>query len=399
MSGEAPDGPAEPAVPGRLLDRIEGRPGGPTVILTAAIHGNEPAGLTAALRVFARLRKEQRTIAGRLAALIGNLGALRSGLRFLDEDLNRRWTPERVAALREGTSVGSFVAEDREQLELLDEFDELLEGSTGPYVFLDLHTSSAEGPPFLTVGDTLPNRRFARGFPLPLILGLEEQVDGALLEYLNNRGFVTVGIEAGQHQSDASVERIEAVLWLALARAGAILQRDIPGEARLRALLRAASQGIPPVIEVRRRHAIHEEDGFRMRPGFRNFQRVRAGQLLAPDRRGAVTAAESGCVLLPLYQGKGNDGFFLARRVPPLWLAVSSLLRRARVAALLPLLPGVRREPGRPELLRVDTRIARWCTLGLCHLFGYRKLRRSGNLLLVARRRHDFHSPRVLRSI
>jgi len=399
MSEEAPDCPADPAVPGRLLHRIEGRPGGPTVILTAAIHGNEPAGLTAAARVFARLREERLPVAGRLAVLVGNLCALRSGLRFLDEDLNRRWTPERVAALRESAAEGSPVAEDREQLELLDKFDELLEGSAGPYVFLDLHTSSAEGPPFLTVGDTLSNRRFARGFSLPLILGLEEQVDGALLEYLNNAGFVTVGIEAGQHQSDASVERIEAVLWLALARAGAIRQGDIPGEARLRGLLREASRGIPPVIEVRRRHAIREQDEFRMEPGFRNFQRVRAGQLLATDRGGEVKAPESGRVLLPLYQGKGNDGFFLARRVPPLWLVVSSLLRRARIGALLHLLPGVRREPGRPELLRVDTRMARWCTLGLCHLFGYRKLRHSGDLLLVARRRYELHPPRILRSV
>ena len=399
MSEEAPDCPADPAVPGRLLHRIEGRPGGPTVILTAAIHGNEPAGLAAATRVFTRLREDRLPVAGRLAVLVGNLGALRSGLRFLDEDLNRRWTPERVAALREGAAEGSPVAEDREQLELLDKFDELLEGSAGPYVFLDLHTSSAEGPPFLTVGDTLSNRRFARGFSLPLILGLEEQVDGALLEYLNNAGFVTVGIEAGQHQSDASVERIEAVLWLALARAGAIRQGDIPGEARLRELLREASRGIPPVIEVRRRHAIREQDEFRMEPGFRNFQRVRAGQLLATDREGEVKAPESGRVLLPLYQGKGNDGFFLARRVPPLWLAVSNLLRRARIGALLHLLPGVRREPGRPELLRVDTRMARWCSLGLCRVFGYRKLRRSGDLLLVSRRRHELHPPRILRSV
>mgnify|MGYP000107882312 CR=1 FL=1 len=71
----------------------------------------------------------------------------------------------------------------------------------GPIHFVDLHTSSAPGPPFLTVGDTLRNRRFSRGFPLPLLLGLEEQVDGSLLEYLNNHGFVTLGVEAGEHEA------------------------------------------------------------------------------------------------------------------------------------------------------------------------------------------------------
>ena len=50
----------------------------------------------------------------------------------------------------------------------------------------------------------------------------------------------------------------------------------------------------------------------------------------APD-----LAREAGHVLLPLYQGKGNDGFFMAREVKALWLHVSAILRRLRLDMLV----------------------------------------------------------------
>jgi hypothetical protein len=40
-------------------------------------------------------------------------------------------------------------------------------------------------------GDTLAQRKLVRIFPLPIVLGLEEQLDGALSEYWTRRGCVT----------------------------------------------------------------------------------------------------------------------------------------------------------------------------------------------------------------
>jgi succinylglutamate desuccinylase len=54
-----------------------------------------------------------------------------------------------------------------------------------------------------------------------------------------------------------------------------------------------------------------------MEPGFRNFQSVSAGKLLARDHHGEVRAPLSGILLLPLYQAQGEDGFFLIREVTP----------------------------------------------------------------------------------
>jgi succinylglutamate desuccinylase len=377
----------------RVLGRIAGEDDGPTLIVTACIHGNEPAGIEAAARVLAHLDQQRTSVRGRLVIVTGNLPALQARARFVDQDLNRCWTPQKVNGLRAGVHGEEAPAEDHEQRELIQVLEQELESAAGPLYFLDLHTSSAEGPPFLTVGDTLYNRRFASNFPLPLILGLEEQVDGALLEYLNNLGFVTLGVEAGQHDSAESTLRLESVLWLALVHAGLIAEGDAPDLSEGRRTLREASRGVPRVIEVRSRHAITPVDQFRMEPGFSNFHPVRKGELLARDEHGLVLAPESGRVLLPLYQGKGNDGFFIAREVRGFWLKLSFLLRQLRLGALLRFLPGVRRERRRPEVLFVDTRIARFYTLEVFHLFGFRKLRRSGSELIMSRRRFDLRPP------
>lgn len=377
----------------RIVGSRKGPAEGPTLIVMTGLHGNEPAGVEAAARVFAVLERDVTLRRGRFVAIAGNLAALRERTRFVHRDLNRQWTPEKVARIRAKRDEESWTVEERQQRELFDLLKQFIDETSGPVYFLDLHTSSADGPPFVTVGDTLRNRRFARNFPLPLILGLEEQVDGALLEYLNNFGVVTLGVEAGRHDSELSAARHEAVLWLALIAVGLLAPGDVPEFGRRLQTLSEASRETPHVVEVRHRHAITSEDGFRMEPGFANFRPVRQGQVLGHDRRGPVHAPESGLVLLPLYQGKGDDGFFVAREVPYFWLRVSAALRRMRLARLVGFLPGVRRDATRDEVLVIDTRVARWFPLEIFHLLGFRKLRRTENELIVSRRRYDLAPP------
>jgi succinylglutamate desuccinylase len=381
-----------PAKPSRIIGRITGQRPGPTMIVMTGIHGNEGAGHRAGKRLLASLERGPADLCGDLIVLAGNLPALVERTRYIHDDLNRQWTPLKIEALESTLASVRGPAEDGQRRELLEVFGELVAAARGPVYFLDLHTSSADGPPFLTVGDTLRNRRFAMQFPLPIILGLEEQVDGSLLEYLNNFGFITMGVEAGQHDAPQSADRLEAVLRLALVNAG-LVERSELGEAdELELELQHDSRGIPPVLEVRHRHAINSESAFRMEPGYTNFQPVTQGQLLAADRDGEVSAPENGRILLPLYQGKGDDGFFIAREISVFWLRLSALLRRLRLSPLLGLLPGVHRHPEQHEVLFVNTRVARVYPLEIFHLFGFRKLRQLGTDLVVSRRRYD-HSP------
>ena len=169
-----------------------------------------------------------------------------------------------------------------------------LEGDRASIKVIALHTASAEGPPFLTLADTIRNRAFARRIGLPLVLGIEEQIDGALLEVITAAGPVTLGIEAGQHDDPVSVDHHERAVWMALIAGGHIAEEDVPDARSMRAALRTAWRDLPMVFAVRYRKPVAGEDGFSMRPGYLNFQRISAGEVVGHDRNGPVTAPATG---------------------------------------------------------------------------------------------------------
>ena len=378
----------------RVIGSYAGAEEGTIVLAVGGIHGNEPAGVRAAEIVLAALHERRPRFRGQFTAIAGNIQALSENTRFIAKDLNRLWTRTRITALTAVPDGAGLDAEDREQLGMWKEIEGSLERSKGPAILLDLHTSSADGPPFATMGDTLCNRRFVQKLPLPVILGLEEQIDGALLEYVNNLGHITVGVEGGRHDRPGSVAHHVAVLWLSLVAAGCLDDCDVPDREAHVALLDKSTHDIPRIVEMRHRHVIRESDEFRMRPGFRNFDAVKKGDELAYDRKGPVYANETGVLLLPLYQAKGDDGFFMGREVRPFWLRLSALLRRLGVADWPHVLPGVRRDPREEGTLIVDTWVARFFPLEVLHLLGYRKRRQRGRCLVVSRRREEFESQR-----
>lgn len=362
---------------------------GPTLIVIAGVHGNEPAGVHAARRVLAQLARAKPAFRGRFVAVTGNRQALASGKRFIDRDLNRHWSAANLASARERVAGGVASAEDREQVELAAVLDPVLEAAKGPVFIVDCHSTSSQSAPFMLFADTLVNRDFAAAFPLPQVLGLEEQIDGAIFDHYQGRGVVTLGVEGGQHAAPEAVDNVEAVIWLALRHAGCLPEMPEAEAQRHQAHLRRARGSVPWIVEVRYRHGIRGEDGFRMHPGYVNFQPVGSREYLADDRRGPVLAPQEGRILMPLYQGQGEEGFFMTRPVKPIWLAVSAQLRRRRLGWAVKYLPGVSRDPEDRATLRIDTRVARLYPMEIFHLLGYRRVRREGRTIHVTRRLHD----------
>lgn len=375
---------AIPDVADRLIGEIDHGIDGPTFLVLGGMHGNEPAGVEAAQRVLDELALREIQIQGRIVACRGNVAALASGKRFHDRDLNRRWYAESVEELLQRSTVEDSI-EDEQQRGLLSLFGACYQARKGPIVFLDLHTSSAEGAPFSCLADTLPNRRIADALPVPMILGLEECIDGAVLEWFNGRGQIGIAFEGGQHEAASSIDNLESAVWLALAASGVIRTQDAD-VLHHRQRLESAARGAPHRIEIRYRHVITPEDGFVMKQGFKSFDRIERGQHMGDGPEGPIHAHESGLVLLPLYQGQGEDGFFLARRIPGFWFNLSAIIRRSGLSAALALLPGVRRDPADPDTLLVNRKIARFLAVQVFHLFGYRKLRSRDKHLAFSRR-------------
>ena len=377
------------------MERVLGRlgragPGLPTLVVVGGVHGNEPAGVEASQRVAQALAPREESLRGEVVFVAGNLQALALGQRFVDRDLNRAWTSAGVAALLERVNgVGSSQsAEDAEQQELLVLLDGILDEAPGPVFCLDIHTTSGIGGAFSTVADTLRNRAIALSLPVPLVLGLEELVEGTLHEYLGTRGCITLAFESGQHAESRAVDRAEAGIWIILAAAGLVLESDLPELAPARKALAKDSTKLPRVLEMRYRHAVEDDDAFRMRPGYANFQVVRRGEPVADDSDGPVTVLEESRLLMPLYQDQGQDGFFLVREFSAFWLSASRALRAIGFGRYVHWLPGIRIHPTQADALVVNRRVARFYALQVLHLLGYRRELDDGETLVVLRQSH-----------
>jgi hypothetical protein len=92
---------------------------------------------------------------------------------------------------------------------------------------------------------------------------------------------------------------------------------------------------------------------------------------------------------MPLYQRQGEDGFFLVREVKLFWLKVSAWMRQRKLDRILPWLPGVYPLPDNQSALVIDTRVARWFVIEICHLLGFRKHSQEQGRLIVSRRRQS----------
>lgn len=379
----------------RLIGRYSQGLPGPTIIFIAGIHGNEPAGVFALHRVIDHLKKHSPPFKGEIYGFAGNLAALSRQVRFVDRDLNRIWNTERIRNIESGENQPhNNPAEDQEQRELYAALKSAYQGKN-PVIMIDLHTTSAEGQPFTTIGDTLRNRYFARKFPIPIILGIEEEIEGTLLNFMSELGFITVGFESGQHDALSSIQVHTALIWLVLFYARSMSGKDIPNLSQHYQTLLQSAPNNQKIFEVRYRYDISQLRMFKMNPGFHNFQKIRKGENLAVNEQGVVLSRENGMIFMPLYQKQGDDGFFVVREINPFWLKVSAITRRIHFERILPYLPGIAKHPTNENTLIINTKIARWFVIEFFHLLGYRRESRENGKLIVTKRKYDIPDSRI----
>ncbi|MCB0638972.1 MAG: succinylglutamate desuccinylase/aspartoacylase family protein [Lewinella sp.] len=306
----------------RIIGRYTGQKRGPLVVAFGGLHGNEPAGIRALEMVFRMLKLEPRhnpgfTFRGRLVGIAGNLPALARGDRYLEKDLNRQFTPEHVARVR-APPYQQLTGEDRELRTLMElVYEEIDDYQPRELIVLDLHTTTADGGIFVIATDDPRSLTLARRMYAPVITGMLNGIAGTTLHYFNDQNLplptVAVTFEGGQHDDLLSVRRCIAATINLLRSAGMVRPQDV--ENRHDDLLLNYSKNLPHIADLIRVHRITPQDEFRMEPGYRNFQPVKAGELLAHDRHGPIYAEQDCRILMPLYQARGDDGFFLIREV------------------------------------------------------------------------------------
>ena len=351
----------------RILGKIEGSRLGPTVVFFGGIHGNESSGVFALKDVFPGINAAY--VKGTIYGISGNLKALREQKRYIDQDLNRLWTKENIEEIKNKHLLNS---DEAELVELLDILNAILKSNQPPFYFFDLHTTSSKTLPFITINDALINRKFSEQFPVPIVLGIEEYLEGPLLSYINTLGYVSLGFESGQHDDFFAITNHIAFIHLALVYSGVLEEEAVMDFSKYYQQLKQHSENTFDVFEIVYLHTIKPEEKFKMLNGFKSFEHIKKGTKLAISNNKEITAPSSGSVFMPLYQKRGAEGFFIIKPIRPFFLKLSAFLRRIKIDGFLVILPGVSWIDKAEGILQVNLKVAKFFAKALFHLLGYR---------------------------
>jgi len=189
-----------------------GKPG-PHVLLTAVVHGNELCG---AITLDFLFRENVRPERGRMTLAFCNVAAYLqfnpdnpTASRFVDEDFNRVWSPDRL----DGGQRSAELARARELRSLVESADFLL----------DIHSMQQATAPLMMCGPLEKGRRLARAVGIPEVI-VSDEGHAAGRRMRDYGGFGDPAspknallVECGQHweASSAVVAKETAIRFLA----------------------------------------------------------------------------------------------------------------------------------------------------------------------------------------
>lgn len=309
-----------PEMESRVINRYEGEGAGPLLICIGGMHGNEPAGLLAIDEIFRLLDIEKECnpgfkYFGSFIGVRGNLAAIQTKQRFIQRDLNRMLLWEEIERIKK-VPQALWDAEDRECVALIQTIEEEISRYRPSLtLILDLHTTTADGGIFTIAANDKMSSALGKGLHAPVILGFEQDLKGTTLHFFNkpeNRVHCIV-FEAGQHNDPESVHRTAAAIVNCMRTIGAVDSRDV--DHRHDGILIRMSEGLPKVSRLVYHYRIRPDESFKMHQGYTNFQRLKAGEIVAENENGPVKAPIDGYMLMPKYQPQGDDGFFIIKEV------------------------------------------------------------------------------------
>lgn len=265
-----------------------GRPG-PVVGITAIVHGNEPCG---AIALDWLLREGVRPTTGTLLLAFANVEAYArfdpadpNATRWVDEDLNRVWSPEVLEEPRDSSELRRA----RELRPLIDEID----------LLLDIHSMQHPTAPLMLAGPLPKGRDLARAVGVPATVvsdaghaaGRRLRDFGGFADPASTRNALLV--ECGQHwEAEAGPRAIETALRF--LRACGVVEPGF-GDAFLSRRPEPSPQRMIEVTEA----VTIETDRFAFAEPFRGLETIAAaGTQIATDGERVIRTPYDDCVLI-----------------------------------------------------------------------------------------------------
>ncbi|MDX1762019.1 MAG: aspartoacylase, partial [Christiangramia sp.] len=150
--------------------------------------------------------------------------------------------------------------------------------------------------------------------------------------------------------------------------------------------LQKAAESNNRFYEIIYRYNIFKKEKFKMKPGFSSFQLLEKGTLIASSGDKDIYLSKKATMFMPLYQKKGEDGYYLIRKIEPIFISLSAWLRNINADNLLVLLPGIKRDKKDKSSLIINLKIARFLAKQIFHLLGYRSREMGPNYIKITSR-------------
>jgi succinylglutamate desuccinylase len=297
----------QPAYSERLLGKYGNGGDGNTLIITADALENENRGIVAVRKILRTLAKSNIPIKGQLIGLVGNTGSYK---RDLLGDFKGSLSSDSAPG-NQDEYLGYNRAE--EFVELIEEFEKI---PTSEVYYLDLKTASSIRFPYLCHSRNTSCKTFASSFPFYQVMGLDNYITDHLGFYLHAKNYTCSTLKAGDHPQFKAEQIHESAIWWALIQIGCLQEEDVQHFLQHQEVM---SRFLPDegkkTFEVVYKYTIKEDEYFRMIPGFKDFQRIEAGDTLATSDGAAVLSQWEGRIFMPLYHTQSNDGFFVLKEV------------------------------------------------------------------------------------
>jgi succinylglutamate desuccinylase len=275
-------------------------------------------------------------INGNLFAVFGNQEAYLQESRFIDKDLNRIWTKSHIYEASRKNNVSEY----HEMTEMYNVLYTILQQSHSEVYAIDLHTTSGPTKPFVIMNDSLKNRAFVRNLGYPVIYNVESYIEGALLNLMNDLGHVSLCFEGGAHYAENSVKEFKDFCYKTLFHSGLITSEILKSMGVSESSYTSKNARY---FEMFFRQDLQPKDSFEMVGNYLNFQKLKKGERIARLNGESIYAPRAVQIFMPLYQSKGEDGFFYIRHINRFKLKVARILRNMNVENTLTILPGVKK--------------------------------------------------------
>jgi hypothetical protein len=282
---------------------------GPHVMIMALTHGNE---VTGAIAVDALLRIGVRPRQGRLSLAFGNVEAYHrfdpqdiDATRYIDEDMNRVWVPERL----DGDEQSVELNRARALRPVIDSVD----------LLLDIHSMHEEAAPVMMSGGRSKGLEFAAALAVPETVvadaghpnGRRMRDYGGFNDAASKKNALL--IETGQHFSKLSERVALDIAARFLICTGAVLEADVA------ALLSPVQTGAQRFLQVTEPVVASSMD-FTFVEDYRGLEVIeKAGTVIARDGEREVVTPYDNCVLVQpslRHLGAGVTVVRLARIIP-----------------------------------------------------------------------------------